>query len=278
MRKIVLTQEQTTDIINLYQIERCSITKIGARYGVSKHVISRVLRENSIEIRKDNHKYQADYRIFETIDSPEKAYWLGFIAADGCVYERKDNTKAGNLMIINISRKDKEHLIKFQNFMKSNVPIIDHIQDAGFSNNTEMSKITFNSNDMVNDLKSIGIVPRKSLILDIPKIDSSLYLPFILGYFDGDGSIFKGNQYNNYGMNIEGTSEILNWINSLLNISTHLEKRKNDQKNNYYIRCGGTNKPYNIMKKLYDSCPVHLDRKYKIFKELEIVVLNSNIK
>ena len=72
MRKIVLTQEQTTDIINLYQIERCSITKIGARYGVSKHVISRVLRENSIEIRKDNHKYQADYRIFETIDSLKK--------------------------------------------------------------------------------------------------------------------------------------------------------------------------------------------------------------
>ena len=46
----------------------------------------------------------------------------------------------------------------------------------------------------------------------------------------------------------------------------------------YHIRCGGTNKPYQIMKRLYDSCDIHLDRKYNIFKELETVVLDRNIK
>ena len=45
-----------------------------------------MLRENEIEINKDKHFYKADYNKFEIIDNPEKAYWLGFLAADGCLY------------------------------------------------------------------------------------------------------------------------------------------------------------------------------------------------
>ena len=29
--------------------------------------------------------YKINDRYFEIIDNPNKAYWLGFIAADGCV-------------------------------------------------------------------------------------------------------------------------------------------------------------------------------------------------
>lgn len=112
-------------------------------------------------------------------------------------------------VIINIHQKDIEHLEKFKKFMNSNVNITKHIQNKGFSNNTPMCKIIFNSNEMSKDLEDKGVVPRKSLILNIPKIDEQYYLPFILGYFDGDGSIFKASQGNNYGINIEGTKEIL---------------------------------------------------------------------
>lgn len=59
-------------------------------------------------------------------------------------------------------------------------------------------------------------------------------------------------------------------------MTSHLEKRREDRET-YHIRCGGINKPYTIMKKLYDSCPtIHLDRKYKIYQELEQVVLKRN--
>jgi len=74
----------------------------------------------------------------------------------------------------------------------------------------------------------LGIVPKKSLILQPPKIDKQFYLPFILGYFDGDGSIYYLNKSNIYGLSIEGTKEMLNWINNLLQISSSLEKRYND--------------------------------------------------
>ena len=275
MNKIVFTKEETEDIINLYTKEFLSMNKIGEKYSVSKEVIKRVLKENSIEIRKGNHTYHADYNKFETIDSSEKAYWLGFVAADGCVYLRDDETNG--CISLNIHEKDKELLEKFNLFMNSNNPIKSIIQNAGFSNNTPMSRLVFNSKKMVYDFINKGIVQRKSLVLKPPLIEEKYYLPFIMGYFDGDGSIFK-TQNKEFGISIEGTKEILEWINSILNISSKLEKRNNDNKNNYYIRCGGINKPYNILKKLYDSSPVYLERKKKIFEELEVVVLGRDTK
>jgi hypothetical protein len=276
MKKIEFSNKQLEEIIKLYTDEHYSMKKIGEQFGVSKTVISRVLNENKVQIKNDNHKYYADYRKFENIDSNEKAYWLGFIAADGCIYQRQ-NSSSGNFIVINIHRKDKNHLEKFRKFMDSNVNIVDHIQTEGFSNNTPMSKIIFNSNLMVQDFIDKGVVPKKSLILEPPKIEEEYFLPFILGYFDGDGSIFQTSN-GEFGIDIVGTKEILEWINSILNISNKLEKRNNDNKNNYYIRCGGFEKPYNIMKKLYDNSIEHLDRKFDIYNTLETVVLSRNTK
>ena len=275
MRKKEFTKEQLDDIIDLYVNQHISLASIGKRYNVSRTVITRVVKENNIEIRKDNHTYYADYNKFERIDSAEKAYWLGFLAADGCVYVREDLSNA--TVLINIHQKDRELLEKFNSFMKSNNPIKNIIQNEGYSNNTPMCRLAFNSKKMAFDLIDKGVVQRKSLILEPPKIDEQYELPFILGYFDGDGSIYKTKQ-NEWGISIEGTKEILEWINKILKISDVLSKRYDDDKNNYYIRCGGINKPYQIMKKLYDSVDVHLERKYNIYNELETVVLSRNIK
>lgn len=277
MKKIEFTDEQQKDIIDLYINQKKNMVDIGTQYGVSKTVISRVLKENQITYRNDNHKYKANYRIFENIDNTEKAYWLGFFAADGYVYQRPKNS-SGNFCGINISRKDKEHLEKLRNFMDSNVKIIDHIQTEGFSNNTPMSRIIFNSNEMVSDLINKGVVPRKSLILEPPKIKEEFYLPYILGYFDGDGSIFQ-TKNKEFGINFVGTKETLEWIRRTLKMNNPLEQKNNANGNNYYIRCGGVQKPYFIMKQLYDSCPsIYLERKHAIYKNLETVVLSRNVK
>lgn len=69
---------------------------------------------------------------------------------------------------------------------------------------------------------------------------------------------------------------MLTWINDILKISSHLEQRANITTNSYYIRCGGVDKPYGILQKLYSSCSTHLERKYQLYKELETVVLSRN--
>lgn len=275
MKKIIFTNEQVKEIITLYTIDKLSMKAIGEKYGVSKTVINRILMENNISKKQDNHIYQCNYDYFENIDSDEKAYWLGFLAADGCNYRRETNAT----ILLNIHQKDSDHLIKFQASLNSNIPIKNLIQNDGFSNNTPMSRFAINSMKMSKDLEKLGIVPRKSLILKPPIIDEKYYLPFILGYFDGDGSICKLKQYNNYEWSIQGTKEMLNWINSVLQLDCKLRQRNpNSNLNNYYISIGGTNKIYNILYKLYNSCNIHLERKYLIYKELETVVLKRNFK
>lgn len=83
--------------------------KIGKIFNVSKTVIKRVLTENQIPSNLDHHKYKCDYDYFEVINSYEKAYWLGFLAADGCNYQREHNAS----IILNIHQQDIEHLKLF---------------------------------------------------------------------------------------------------------------------------------------------------------------------
>lgn len=270
MLKNIFTKEQEQDIINQYSIQHKSLRAVGDQYKVSRFVIKRILTENNVPIRHDNHKYKADYSIFETIDNSEKAYWLGFLAADGCNFRRAENAT----IIINIHQKDYHHLEQFREFCKSDVNIQKYTTSVGFSSNTPMCRIALNSIKMSDDLTKLGVTPRKSLTLQPPKINSKYYLPFILGYFDGDGSIYQ-LKTGEFGISFEGTKEILVWIIKVLNLNEcKLEKRYDDNKNNYYFRVGGTHKPYLALKPLYESCNVHLDRKYKIYKKLEQVVLS----
>lgn len=72
-------------------------------------------------------KYNYDRNYFETINSEEKAYWLGFIAADGNV------AKKMNSMRINLNEIDRKHLEKFRESIKGNQPIKDSIREKNHS-------------------------------------------------------------------------------------------------------------------------------------------------
>lgn len=275
MKRIEFSQEQIEDILNKYQ-NNWSQQKIADFYEVSRTVIKRILeiQNNGIIIRNRTSKYKYQQNIFENIDTAEKAYWLGFLAADGCNYQREHNAS----VILNVHKKDIKHLEKFKQFCHTDAEIKSYIGYEGFSNQTPMCKITLNSKKISNDLIDKGILPNKSLILQPPYILKDFYKPFILGYFDGDGSISKSSQYNNYSISIQGTKEILTWICEVLKWDAKLEKRNiNSNNNSYYIRCGGTNKPYQILNQLYNSCETHLDRKFNIYKALETVVLSRNV-
>ena len=142
MKKTNFSQEQIEDILNRYENNE-SQSKIGEHYGVSRTVIKRVLTENQekVHLRKRTLKYKGKYDIFENIDTVEKAYWLGFLAADGCNYEREENAS----IILNIHQKDESHLLKFQQFCDTDANIVSYLAYEGYSNATPMVKIVLNS-------------------------------------------------------------------------------------------------------------------------------------
>jgi len=274
MKKIIFSNEDLDNIKNLY-FQKISLKQIAESFNCSRGVISRVIKELDLPIRLPVKKYNCDDFIFQSITTEEQAYWLGFIAADGCVYEYPDQ-KRGSL-IITLNKKDINQLEKFKIFMKTEAKIV-FVDGEGYSKGKDqLCRITINSIQIIRDLINLGILPRKSLILKPPKnIPSNLLLHFIRGYFDGDGTIY--NQNTNVVVGFCGTKEILEWIQTILNTDLSYSKRYDDNKNNYSIRVGGTNKPFKMISQFYDNSTIYLDRKHAQYLKLkERVVHSSNI-
>lgn len=261
MKKIEVTQEQTKEIINLYT-KGWGRRRIAKKMPFSDGVITRILKENNIKMNNTiPRKYQCNQDVFSIINSAEKAYWLGFLYADGCV--------SRNSLIIRLSIKDKSHLNKFNDFMESNALIKTGWQNS-FGTTTEYANLTINSIKVVQDLIKLGCIYQKSLILKFPKISQvpeKFIFHFIRGYFDGDGSIIK-NKTGNYCVAFEGTELFLTALKEKMNITNKLEKRKKSSKT-FYVRAGGNLQVLEILNKLYQNSSVHLDRKYQRFLELK---------
>lgn len=106
--KINLTEEQIKEMIRLRIEERMNYSQIAKRIGVSQQTIKRRLEEKlAAEINDIPLCYQYDKYFFYNIDSSEKAYWLGFITADGYVNEDR------KFLQIHLQWSDHKHLEKF---------------------------------------------------------------------------------------------------------------------------------------------------------------------
>ena len=66
------------------------IFNISKELKISDSRFSKYLRECGIETNK-YHKPKIDENVFNIIDTEEKAYWLGFLYADGCITKRNGN-------------------------------------------------------------------------------------------------------------------------------------------------------------------------------------------
>ena len=78
------------------------------------------------------------------------------------------------------------------------------------------------SQKTVDDLKKLGCVENKSLILTFPskeQVPEEFIYHFIRGYFDGDGSICKKEKSNctNYSINIVGTESFIKSLSQYFN-------------------------------------------------------------
>jgi len=165
-----------------------NLKKVAKSFGVSLRPIKRILNKNNIELT--NRRFNVNHSYFNVIDSEDKAYWLGFLFADGCV--RK--TKTGAQVVLKLSVKDENHLIKFKNDLNSEHKIFYNVSKTTSKKGTPSVSnncvIRVNSGEMVEDLINQGCAPRKTFIIDYPNISEEFYKDFIRGYYDGDGNFF----------------------------------------------------------------------------------------
>jgi hypothetical protein len=170
---------------------------------------------------------------FETIDTYAKAYILGFIAADGALVPAKKGPTI--TLTITIKYEDKAIL----EFIKSEIGNSHKLQDikrpSGFDSSKMIHhvRLTMSNPQIVRDIMKYGITFNKSLTMGniIENIPIGFRDAFIIGYFDGDGSVHietkprKNSRNvlcndNSLYINIRGTRPFLEGICNHLNIDT----------------------------------------------------------
>lgn len=223
-----------------------------------KHFCSKKCRYNYMGNLLKNNKYSEKYcvndKYFEKINSPEKAYWLGFIVADGNVCK--------NSLQIRLHIQDKGHLKKIRKCLNSSHPIKTIID----KDNYEYSSLCISNKKICNDLSKYGVVPNKSLICN-PNMDlipRKLHRDFWRGMIDGDGSIGinKPNKSPSPIIQLVGSHSVcekfLNYLKTLIKTNAKVHHHKN-----IYSCVVGSFYVNDFLRILYyDNC-MCLDRKKK---------------
>lgn len=143
-------------------------------------------------LSRSRNKYKFNDTYFSVIDTPEKAYWFGFISADGCIIDTNSNGSSHKRVKIALQRSDDEHLRKFRSCIQGNQPVTYHevISKAKNIYSTECQIVIYSAR-MVRDLEQLGLYPRKTYSLPFPDsthLDDELMPHYLRGFIDADGS------------------------------------------------------------------------------------------
>lgn len=196
-----------------------NIKSLIEKYNLSRNTCARYLKAANIKIRHENknsQKWKVDENYFNVINTKEKAYWLGFIFADGNVYLGKKNYFSA--FNFNLTKSDGymvEKLAKAVSYTGKTT-----IKKYKNPNYDSAVSLTICNKKFCENLIEKGCVPAKSLILEFPSesaVPEEFMSHFVRGYFDGDGCVAKKNKNTNaIFVSIIGTKSMMEGISRFL--------------------------------------------------------------
>lgn len=262
----ILSNKKQLELIDKYKTDRLNTKELSEIYNISYRIVCRVLRNNGVTlVRQRQRKYTLNQNYFRKIDTENKAYFLGFLFADGC------HSEEGSTIVISLQMRDKSILEKFAKELETDKPI--RIRAPRNSSEQWVAIFDFHSKFMADDLLKLGLVPRKSLIVNFPSLEllpEHLQKHFIRGYFCGNGCIGIYQTKNTIHRAIticssvqfcESLKEI---INKNLNLNPSIRLRKSERLNlnmGTLTLCG--KKIFKFLDWIYEDSHFHIQRKYE---------------
>ncbi len=263
MKRTMLLTEQRNEIIEKYKSGRLIIS-LATEYGVQRGTIRRIL--NKANVVKHDHRFvQRVYTLNETRFKeplgPEDLYWIGFLLADGNLYNRRGHEF---IIQVGLAEIDSSHLEKFKSFLETDRPIQHYLSNKSYP----AAKISINSKPIFENLQSLGLQPRKSFDANIRE-DIAQNLDFWRGVIDGDGSYH--NHYNGTSISvILSKSMSLHFVKFIKNKYGYDVRATPHSMSPHMIMCYIQNLTviHRLIKDMfYEGC-VCLDRKQKLANEL----------
>lgn len=129
--------------------------------------------------------HQVNHEYFDIIDTPDKAYWLGAILADGVVHVQRQTNSATHRFSLSQHVNERAWLEQFRDDIGTTYPLKP-------SNEGQALAIAISSHKLCDALRSHGVVERKTYGHPIPTVAGAMLPHFVRGFFDGDGCIHAG--------------------------------------------------------------------------------------
>lgn len=242
------TQEQLAQMAQLRQ-EGKGVTEIARIMGLNRGFVSKNLQQMGFSTARN----PIIKDIFHTIDTEEKAYWLGMLYADGTV-----NAIQGQVSL-RLNEQDCEHIGKLKAFLQCNNKINYDAKNHSFG-------LAFCCADITQDLETLGCVPNKSLILTFPSDDqvpAHLKRHFMRGYIDGDGCLCYTDK--SYIFSFTSTKA---FIDDAIQFFRWKPCKLGHAGQNFTWRCADKKLVPQYLDTLYKDSQIYLDRKYNKYLQM----------
>lgn len=254
-----LNEEQIQEIKALYN-KGYSSRRVAEETGVSKTTVLKFVEDKAAPSSFRIYSVNEDF--FNTVDSEKKAYWLGYMYADG-----SNDEKSGRISLSQ-SDKDKSAVYAFKTALEAEHPVYEAVAKGGYSKkNSLVYTLSINSRKLSDALAKLGCVSNKTYKLSLPELPTSLLPHFIRGVFDGDGSVWVSGSRGYFSITgyvpfLEQLQEVL--IRDAQVNKTKINLRRPNESSDYGdIRYGGKAP----MKQLYDY--LYKDAKYFLRRKKE---------
>lgn len=268
-----LPKEKALKICEEYKSGK-SFKKVCENLNVAESTVIKILKKYKVETRKDAGKflrvYNLDETILKNIDTFEKAQFLGLIYSDGSLSKYNKNIS------IRLREDDKDYLDDWRiKFLKSNKPMnyvfkpttVSPLNKKEYKNAYGTFILDIASTNVYQDALHLGLCPNKTKEnLPMPSIPEELKIAFILGLFEGDGTVtyclsnrsksFSIACQENMGVDIKQYFDSIGLFSSFYKrkyICTVSIKRKEDLKKLYKL--------------LYQNASIYMKRKKQKFEK-----------
>lgn len=215
--------------------------------------------------------YNRDF--FNEINTKEKAYWLGFIYADGWISRSKIYAELG----IQLAQKDKQHLIKFCESLghsNSEQDVVDFMAKRTTIKTTGQiieprpaTQVRLYSVQLVDNLIEHGISLRKTYSKVSPDFiygyENNVAL--LRGFYDGDGSLDKNGFIHFTAYSDVFLKKVKNFLEEL-GIETYRIYRESEKKCRLMVKEKSHKKFLDII--YQDNSYSYLERKYNLYNSL----------
>ena len=226
LAKMKLSNTEIQNLLTDYYSNKMLIKECRAKYKIGKSTVNKILKLFGTGGRNrddyNNNKYSCDESYFDVIDSHEKAYWFGFICADGNIYNQK--------LQIGLHKKDEQHLLKFCARIGYNGPL---------HSDKVFKKLIIARKRIVQGLKNLGLSENKTFTIDekmFDQVPDEYKKSAFLGYIDGDGCFYFSRQ--GVGFSLVGNFSFLKFTVSFFKergITINDPKKDKRTKQTYYI-------------------------------------------